>query len=205
MSSDHSVSQWILDLKDGDHSAAAPLWNRYFAQLVRYAKSELQGSSKRVADEEDVALSVFESFCRAAKLGRFPDLADRESLWRLLIGMTARKAVDQRRHNSRQRRGGNRTVITETSSPSKDDELAKIIGSEPTPEFAAMMAEQMQRLLNHLQDDELRQLALGKMEGYTNREMAEQLDCPTNSCKTRYYRGLSRLETLLGEWREDYR
>jgi len=185
MSSDHSVSQWILDLKSGDHSAAAPLWNRYFAQLVRFARSELQGTAKRMADEEDVALSVFESFCRAAELGRFPDLADRESLWRLLIGMTARKAVDQRRFNSRQCRGGKQTVITETSSPADENELAEIIGNEPTPEFAAMMAEQMQRMLNHLNDPELRQLALGKMEGYTNQEMSIQLDCSVRTVERR--------------------
>ena len=177
MSSDHSVSFWILDLKRGDQSAAAALWNRYFTQLVRYARSELRGTEKRVSDEEDVALSAFESFCQAAQRGRFPDLSDREGLWRLLLGMTARKAVDLRRHNSRKKRGGGSKTVTAADLPPGDDELGMVIGSEPTPEFAAIMAEEFQRLLRCLDDSKLRQLVLEKMEGYTNRELAQRFDC----------------------------
>ena len=64
------------------------------------------------ADEEDVALSAFDSFCRGAQRGRFPQLDDRDNLWRLLVVITSRKAVDLAQHEGppevrrRRARGG---------------------------------------------------------------------------------------------------
>jgi DNA-directed RNA polymerase specialized sigma24 family protein len=48
---------------------------------------------------------------------------------------------------------------------------------QPTPEFAAQLAEQYERLLDVLADDSLRRVAVWKMEGYSNDEVAERLDC----------------------------
>jgi len=52
-----------------------------------------------------------------------------------------------------------------------------VLGDEPTPEFAAQVAEECQRLLGRLGDAELRSVALWKMEGYTNEEIAARLNC----------------------------
>ena len=38
--------------------------------------------------------------------GRFPQLADRDNLWRLLVVITARKALNQIAHERSQRQGG---------------------------------------------------------------------------------------------------
>jgi hypothetical protein len=62
----------------------------------------LRATSRRVADEEDVALSAFDSFCAGAERGRFPDLKDRDNLWALLVTITARKAADLAQHNQAQ-------------------------------------------------------------------------------------------------------
>jgi hypothetical protein len=59
-----------------------------------------------VADEEDVALSAFDSFCRGAEKGRFPRLQDCDDLWQLLFMITTRKAADLVEHERRQKRGG---------------------------------------------------------------------------------------------------
>ena len=81
----------MLDLRNGDAAAATLLWERYFALLVQVAKKRLAraGGTRADADEEDAALSAFLSFCTAAGQGRFPDLSDREELWRLLVVITA--------------------------------------------------------------------------------------------------------------------
>ena len=55
--------------------------------------------------------------------------------------------------------------------------LDRIAGEEPTPEFAAMVAEEYRRLLDALEDDGLRQVAISRMEGYTCDEIAMQLGC----------------------------
>src|SRR5262249_59523795 len=106
MASKGSVTEYIDKLKAGDPVAAQMLWERYFQRLVRLARKYLQKGRPRMADEEDVALSAFDSFCRGAEEGRFPQLADRDNLWRLLVVLTARKASHVLRDEGRQRRGG---------------------------------------------------------------------------------------------------
>src|SRR5688500_7889526 len=104
MDAQASVSVWIERLKEGRQDAAAPLWQRYFQTLVRLAQKKLQGTRRAAADEEDVALSAFDSFCRAAEAGRFPRLNDRDDLWRLLVVITERKAANQKRDEQRLKR-----------------------------------------------------------------------------------------------------
>jgi DNA-directed RNA polymerase specialized sigma24 family protein len=55
------------------------------------------------------------------------------------------------------------------------DVLAGLAGGEPTPEAAAEVAEECGRLLSRLGDGDLRRLAIWKMEGYTNAEIAAKL------------------------------
>lgn len=170
MSSDGSITRWIGQLQAGDAAAAQPLWQRYFQKLVELARRKLTSVRLRVADEEDVALSAFDSFCRGLKAGRFPDLQDRDNLWKLLVVLTARKASHLVRDEHRLKRGGNQKVEAA-------DELANIVSQEPTPEFAAELAENCQRLLDLLDDEGLRHIALKKMEGYTTEEIAGQQEC----------------------------
>src|SRR5207237_3816674 len=103
-----SVTAWFESLKAGDADAAQKLWRRYFEALVRLARNRLRGAPKGVADEEDAALSAFDSFVRGAACGRYPRLDDRDDLWRLLVVITERKALDQAQREPRQTRGGGR-------------------------------------------------------------------------------------------------
>jgi DNA-directed RNA polymerase specialized sigma24 family protein len=166
MSSDPSVTSWLEQLKAGDHAAAGPLWERYFHLLVRRARAALGSAPRGGADEEDVALSAFDSFCRGAEQGRFPQLDDRDDLWRLLLVITARKAARLARDQRTAKRGGK--VSTEI-------DLTGVIGTEPTPELAASVAEEYRRLLARLPDEQLRSIAVWRMEGYTVEEIAQRL------------------------------
>lgn len=178
-----SVTHWIGGLKAGDAAAAQPLWERYFARLVQLARAKLRETRRpaTVEDEEDAALSAFNSLCAGAARGRFPLLSDRDDLWRLLVVITARKACAQVQRRTRQKRGGGR-VLDEGALPGAAREdappaLDLVVGSEPTPEFAAMIAEEYCRLLDCLDDDSLRRVALDRLEGYTNDEIADRLGC----------------------------
>ena len=182
MSAEGSVTRWVDQLKAGDQAAARELWERYFQRLVALGRAKLQGHARRVADEEDVALSAFDSFCRGAEQGRFPQLEDRDNLWRLLVVITTRKAADLVQHDRRQKRGGGKVhdeaaVLGLTCSWDEAPGLEGVIGKEPTPEYAAQVAEECQRLLGRLGDAQLRSIAVWKMEGYTNAEIATKLDC----------------------------
>ncbi len=167
MTSHGSVTNWIARLQEGDRAAAQPLWERYVHRLVELARRRLRGAPRRVADEDDVALSAFGSFCQRAEQGRFPQLADRDDLWRLLVVITARKASHLKRDQQRQKRDAG------AGAAGLDD----VIDPEPSPALAAELTEQIQRLLACLGSDALRQVALYKMDGYTNEEIAARLDC----------------------------
>jgi DNA-directed RNA polymerase specialized sigma24 family protein len=176
-----SVSEWIGQLRAGDSSAVQKLWNRYFQQLLPLARKKLQGTWRQAYDEEDVALSALATFCRRALAGEFPQLSDRTDLWRLLIVLTARKALQAQRHEQRQKRGGSRSG----SSANLGREWEEIVSREPTPEFAAQVAEECEQLLTRLGSRELRAIAVWKMEGYTTEEMAAQLRCARSTIERR--------------------
>jgi DNA-directed RNA polymerase specialized sigma24 family protein len=175
-----SVTQWLQDLKDGDPDSAQLLWERYFDRLTQLARKRIGGIARLATDGEDVALSAFHCLCEGVGEGRFADLADRESLWKLLVTIAVRKAQRAIRDEFTQKRGGG-CVVGESAMMSAEEAsagvhvLERVLGSEPTPEFAAQVAEEWQGLLNRLGDDELRRIAIWKMEGCTSNEIAQRL------------------------------
>jgi DNA-directed RNA polymerase specialized sigma24 family protein len=182
MASTGSITDCINKLKAGDAVAAQRLWERYFQRLVALARKHLQRRRPRAADEEDVALSAFDSFCRGAEAGRFPELDDRDSFWRLLVVVTARKASHLLRAEGRQKRGGKAVRLPEPEFAGDDDAgLEQFLSREPGPEFAALVAEEYQRMLTRLGDATLQSVASWKMEGYTNEEIARKLQCTPRS------------------------
>jgi DNA-directed RNA polymerase specialized sigma24 family protein len=174
MSSDVSVTRLIGMLKQGDRVASQQLWEAYFGRLVGLARARLKNTVRRVADEEDVALSAFDSFFRRAERGQFPQLEDRDDLWQLLFVLTVRKAINLVHYQGRKSRGGGRVQSLQDLEALGADQ---ILGTEPAPELAAQMTEECQRLLAKLGDETLRAVALWKMEGYTNVEIAAKLGC----------------------------
>jgi DNA-directed RNA polymerase specialized sigma24 family protein len=176
---DESVSQWIDHLREGDEIAAARLWARYYRQLIGLACRKLGGAPRRVADEEDVVLSAFHSFCERAQEGLFPDLRDRNDLWRLLVRITERKAINQLRAGARKKRGAGavagESVLIDGHAAGGPAGIGDVPGLEPTPEFAAEMVETVDRLFAILTDDELRLIAARKLEGYANEEIAVEV------------------------------
>jgi DNA-directed RNA polymerase specialized sigma24 family protein len=185
---DGSVTRWLGRLQAGDPAAAQPLWQRYYRRLVGLARQRLRGAARRAADEEDVAVSAFDSFCRGAERGRFPELADRDGLWRLLVVMTARKALHLRRDQGRQKRGGGAQFTTDTpGAPDEESVLGQVLSREATPELAAQVSEECARLLRGLGDDDLRAVALLRMEGYTVEEIAARQGCVPRTAKRKLH------------------
>lgn len=199
MSTKGSITQWLEAVEQGDESAAQHLWERYYSSLLRLARSKLSGAAGRAFDEQDVVLNAFEAFYRGFQSGRFPQINDRHDLWRLLISLTARKAIDVVRLERRQKRGGGQVFAEADFRIAGDDaaglNMADLIGSEPSPEFALMLAEDLQRRIDDLPKAELKDICLRKMEGWTNEEIAEQLGCTTRTVERK-------LELIRNHWQE---
>ena len=164
--SEGSITRWIGPLKAGDAAAAQPLWEAYFRRPSG-GLGRLRGTPTRAADEEDVALSAFDSLCAGAARGRFPQLSDRNTPWPLLVAVTRNKCADLVRSERRAKRGG----WASRSSLDPDDLFAR----GPSPEFAAELADELDRRparLDRSGDPELRAVALARLEA------ARRRDCP---------------------------
>ncbi|MBI3862117.1 MAG: RNA polymerase subunit sigma-70 [Planctomycetia bacterium] len=175
----NSVSQWIVSLQNGDADAAQRLWDRYFPDLVEFARKRLNKGARRANDEEDVALSVFDSLCRGAESGRFADLKGRDELWMLLLALARRKIIDQHRLHFRQNDCGP-AVDSECDVP-RDPEtndlfrMEAVLDEIPGPDLLVQMDEEWQRLMRLLRDATLRRIATWRIEGYSIDEIAAKL------------------------------
>jgi len=160
-----SITRLIHAVQDGRTSAVGSLLELYFDRLVQLARKRLQDLPGMAAYDEDVALRSFHSLCQRIKDPARPlGLASRDDLWRLLATRTISRSIDLiRRHRPGEVPGTH--------------DVEQLLAREPTPEQAAEVAEECQRLLGLLDEPELRQIALWKVEGYTNEEIAERLDC----------------------------
>jgi RNA polymerase sigma factor (sigma-70 family) len=180
MTDDETVSQWLDQLKQGNDQAVRVLWDRYQRRQMGLARRLLGDTPRGAADEEDVALSAFNSFCTRAAEGKFPVLEDRDDLWKILATITVRKASRLARRE-RRRKGAD---VGQTMEDFSD--------GGPSPEFAATTKQEMRRLFELLGDDQLRLVAYRKLEGETNSQIAADIgkSVPTVERKLRTIRQL---------------
>jgi len=192
-----SVTQLIHDLRSDDpvvrNAAARLIWERYFRDLLTLARNNLEKRIRQRTTEEDVAQSMFKSFCLRQQRGEF-DLAGRDELWKLLVTITVRKARNAAKAQRREKRD-----VAREQTLSRDDEagpagwvLEQMEAADPSPVEAVVLNEALERRLQALADPELRQIALWRLEGHTNGEIAGRLDCTERSVE----RKLARIRSL---------
>ena len=195
-SPEQSVTVWISQLKDGDEDAAQHIWERYCQRLVHLAARKFRGAPRRVSDEEDMVQAAFDSLYRGVAAGRFAKLEDRDDLWQLLVMITDRKIIKQFHRERRQKRGGGNVRGESVFVNRQDDQqkmgIGEISGQEPSPDSAVAAVEECQRLLQMLPDDTLRDVALLKLEGWKNREIADKIGCVETTVE-RKLKGIRRL------------
>jgi RNA polymerase sigma factor (sigma-70 family) len=181
---EQSITRLIRAAQDDRASAVGPLLTAYFDRLVRLVRQRLRNLPGLVDFDEDLALRAFYSVYQRVRDPTRPlNLTGRDDLWRLLATRTISRAIDLIR---RQRPG------EMLSAP----DLERLLSREPTPEDAAQMGDECRRLLDGLGDPQLRQIALWKVEGYTNEEIAARLDCVPRTIE----RKLSRIRVL---WKQE--
>lgn len=183
---ENNVTVLIEDLAHGSDQAASRLWELYFRRVAELARLRLNPTLRRVADEEDVAASVFKSLFLGVSEGRFEQLASRENLWRLLSVMTARKAADQAHHLRRAKRGGGQ-VRGESIFFGEDSGggIAEFVEIASDPSFQMRFAEEVENRLRDLEHESLRSVAQLKLEGYANEEIAQRLGCTVRTIQRR--------------------
>jgi hypothetical protein len=175
-----SITRWIHALREGDEIAAHTIWSRYFNQLSVVARRYLKAAPQRMADDEDVVVTAFNSFFQGIKDNRFNRLNSREDLWQILVMLTSRHAISQAIAENCQKRGGG-TVRTESAVTgygigNVPTALTVISGESPTPEFIVQMLQQCEYLVTSLPSQLLRDIALLRFEGFLCAEIAERVN-----------------------------
>jgi DNA-directed RNA polymerase specialized sigma24 family protein len=181
--SDLPITQWIAGAKRHDPDSERALWNHYFERVVRLARSRMFALQGSVYDEEDAAISAINSVFRGLQTSRFPNLHDRSNLWRILVLVTKRKLRAQWRRETAQRRGEQAA-----EDPSRDITIEEVICEEPSPDFVAQMMDQTEHLLDQLADETLRRIAILKLDGFTNDEIAIRLQCTSRTIRRKMER-----------------
>lgn len=170
----HSVSQYITGLRAGEENATQKIWERFYERLIRLAAKKIL-TNKKASDEDDIVQEAFAQFFRGVENGRFPILNDREDLWQVLAMLVDRRAIDQARREHAEKRGGG-NVHTESFLMQREGDpgIAGIPCPDPTPELVNQLSEIFRDRLSQLDDESYRQLALLKLQGFTNQEIAEK-------------------------------
>ena len=199
MDQDGSVTRLIQLLRSRDPTvrdmAVRLIWQRYFRNLLELARKNLDRRVRRRVDEEDVLQSMFQSFCVRQGRGEF-ELADRDELWKLLVTITLRKARNAANKHGRGKRNVSReqdpTLMAGEEPVWPDWVLEQMNAAGPSPAEAAVLNEALEKRLEALADPELRRIALWRLEGYSNREIADRLECTERSVE----RKLGRIRSL---------
>ncbi len=193
----HSVTWMIERLKADDSQAAGEIWQRFFARLLPLARARLRGLSDRAVDEEDVLVSVFDRFFRAAGENRFARLSDRDDLWQILLMLTDRKVVEHFRHSQAQKRGGGQVVRLGDVAENNDANFLELADQEPGPEFIAAFNDNLSNALTRLGEEKTRDVALLKLEGFENQEIADKLRIGLSSVERK-------LRVIREAWQNDF-
>jgi DNA-directed RNA polymerase specialized sigma24 family protein len=196
VSSPGSVTQLIGRFKNGDPSAAQKLWDLFAARLVKLARNRI-GRHVLAADEEDVALSALNMLFIGIERERFPRLDNRHDLWRLLSTMANRKTNTLVKQETREKRGGGRPSAME-NDPSPDAIFHDVVDPAPPPDIRAVLEDACEEILRALGARQLRSVAIWKMEGFQDHEIAAKLGCSVRTVerKVRLIRTIWRERTL---------
>ncbi|MEZ6137983.1 MAG: sigma-70 family RNA polymerase sigma factor [Pirellulaceae bacterium] len=194
-----SLFSWYQSLVDGSNRATEKLWRMYFERMVRVARNKLGGIPRAAADEEDIALSAFKSFCRAFQDGRFQFRESSSNLWPLLVTLTINKAIDHlRRENRKKRRPhwkddhGEPCRFTVATA----EALNNLVANEPAPDLAAAAEESFEQLLAALDasgDASLRGIVLDSVAGISTAAIARELNCTPRTVQRK-------LQTIRTVW-----
>lgn len=173
--SGENISVWLSQMKRGDREGVDPIFVRYFGRLAALAANKLRMRPDLAGMEEDVALSALKSLCLGAEKGRYSKVNDRDDLWRLLACMTVRKTIDLMR-----KRGMGLAL--------DENDYERLFAQELSPADLVEVNEHIEMMLNKLEDPTFQKIVLWKVEGYSNREIAERLSTVERTVERKLHR-----------------
>ncbi len=195
---DRLPEDWLNGLSEGDQEVATEIFQRHLDVLKRLVQKRLPPGVRRLTDEDDIANSVFKSFFKGVKTERFPRLETDDDLWQILGMLVKNKVAGQIRYLSRKKRGGGQvrgeSVFTSDGTDSQVGGLNNFPSDQPSADQEIQTQEEFHSMLAQLQDDQLSEIAVMKLNALTNREIAAKLDISERSVERKLQRIRNRWE-----------
>jgi DNA-directed RNA polymerase specialized sigma24 family protein len=195
-----NLSQLLSRIQSNrDDDACAELWEAVYERVVVLARERISLKNRRVADEEDIALSAINSFVRAAEAGRLNSLHNRDDLWRVLITIMARKANAYNQRQAADKRGQGEVRGDSVFASQRTDEgngFNSVEDSGDPNRFVDELLGECRERIEALPEEMLRVIALKRMEGYEVTEIAQQLAVSVATIKRK-------LARIRGLWAND--
>jgi RNA polymerase sigma-70 factor (ECF subfamily) len=186
---DEEFPRFLQGLRNGDESAATQLVHRYTELIRREIRIRLTDPSVfRVHDDEDICQSVLASFFVRAALGQY-DLQNPDDLRKLLLRMARNKLSDAGRKQRSQKRGGKQNTA--------DVQTLAVADSEPSPSRVVAGRELLERVRDHLTEDE-RRVADLRSHGHDWNSIAQRLGGTPDARRMQFGRALNRVGEELG-------
>ena len=174
-----SDSQWIQETLAGDSAA--------FGELIRKYENRLYQTMLQITGDSSNALDVVqEAFTRAyLKLSSF---RAESSFYTWLYRIAVRVALDMRRRNP------------ERLEPMGSDEEWELVAPASDPQTPLLQKERdeiVQRAITRLPTEQRVVLVMREMEGLCYETIAEMLDLPVGTVRSRLHRARLQLRELL--------
>ena len=167
-----SITGQFVQFRDGDPHALNTLWERFFPRMLALARKSLAGETRFVPDPDEVVQRAFVRLWQRTQRGSLDGDVDRNDLWRVLSRLTVQITHDQARREVAERRGAGqvRSASALQTDSSHGCDLDQRFSALPAPECDLICEELLSQL-----DDSLRRIALLKLSGHTNAEIATTL------------------------------
>jgi RNA polymerase sigma-70 factor (ECF subfamily) len=169
----------LVRIAAGDSSAVAECLDRYSGLVWSLARQFLGNQ----ADAEDAVQDVFIAIWSSADRYK-PEIASEVTF---VSTITRRRLIDRIRKNGR--RPVTDSLDADEGAPM---EPAVAAGQEESAEMACV-----ERVMDEMPEQHRSILSMSLYEGYSHSEIADQLDVPLGTVKTRVRRGLMRIREQL--------
>jgi len=196
-----SITRLLGPFRENDPDAAARIWGRYQSLLVDLASRWLGGFPRRVADEEDIAHTAFLTCWQQVTARKYPELADRQDLERILRDLVKKAALDYKKRQKSQKRGGGQVQDESTIGIGQDSAASKGFAAiaDPTsltPDELAEFRSLWVRLFEELTESE-RQIAIARLADFTvtDKELAVAMKCSVSLIRLR-------LQAIRRKWKD---
>ena len=171
-------------------NAETGLWEHFADNIRHLARNRMPAGGLPVADDEDVAISVFRVFFDGIKDGRFEAVRSRSQTQALLNRLAIDKTIDLIRfHQAKRRCPRIRQSNDEDDSSNKQESISFVQtipddfvdNKQRTAPTEVEWRDEAIRMIDSLSESTLKTIVVMRFLGYSNDEIASELGCVTRT------------------------